>query len=380
MRKKAVMLLGILLLALLPERGFGETQRYSIRDLPAVTSPRWQQAYAAHGRIISVDVEVEIPQAEAAPVLLVRAAPPVEPSLAQTLEDFCAQGMRTDKVNAYFFTSTNFSTAFDHATPPMWGKTRESDAFYDQETMGWQSHFLTDYALDAAYAEDNPLPLGEAVAIAKEQVAALFPNDALRLTNVATFDRTYNKKTQQFISEKGYYHLEFHQIFRGIPFMGSVHKAFSRKAVGNENYTLEYRGCASADVFDADAFLFVCWFYQEESVLHPDIPLIPFDAAKSKVEALIQDGYVRAVDTVTLGYVQFDTENEQVQALVPAWVIWCEYQQEGPAAERSAPFYTDGWSEGEPYYRPLIINAQTGELLNPENEEYGRCMVPDIIV
>ena len=92
MRKKAVMLLGILLLALLPERGFGETQRYSIRDLPAVTSPRWQQAYAAHGRIISVDVEVEIPQAEAAPVLLVRAAPPVEPSLAQTLEDFWCSG------------------------------------------------------------------------------------------------------------------------------------------------------------------------------------------------------------------------------------------------------------------------------------------------
>ncbi|MCI6036405.1 MAG: hypothetical protein MR748_00285 [Clostridiales bacterium] len=48
-------------------------------------------------------------------------------------------------------------------------------------------------------------------------------------------------------------------------------------------------------------------------------------------------------------------------------------------AERNGPFYTDGWLEDEPYYRPIILNAQTGEMIDPENTEYGRCLAPSII-
>lgn len=113
-------------------------------------------------------------------------------------------------------------------------------------------------------------------------------------------------------------------------------------------------------------------------MLQSDIPLLPFDSVKGKVEALIYAGYVRAVDRVALGYVQFDTENRQEQLLLPAWVVWCEYQQDGPQAERSGPFYTDGWLEDEPYYRPIIINAQSGEIIDPENNANGRCMAPEI--
>ena len=53
-------------------------------------------------------------------------------------------------------------------------------------------------------------------------------------------------------------------------------------------------------------------------------------------------------------------------------------QQDGPQAERSGPFYTDGWLEDEPYYRPIIINAQSGEIIDPENNANGRCMAPEI--
>ena len=124
----------------------------------------------------------------------------------------------------------------------MWGKTRQADV-YSQVEMGWDAHLLADYQLGAAYADNNPLLLGEAADIAQAQITALFPGDALYLMNAAVFDRTFYKATGKPISEKGYYHLEFHQVFHGIPYMGSVHSAFSVKAVGNEDYWLGLGGC-----------------------------------------------------------------------------------------------------------------------------------------
>ena len=256
-------LLWIMLVCLLPPGGAGaEVQRYAIRDLPAVTSPRWEQTYTAYGRTIQVSEEIQIPRVDSAPVLTVRAAPPVADTIAQELTAFCEKSMQEDRVHSYSFASTAYVTAYDHATPPMWGKTRQADV-YSQVEMGWDAHLLADYQLGTAYADNNPLLLGEAADIAQTQITALFSGDALYLMNAAVFDRTFYKATGKPISEKGYYHLEFHQVFHGIPYMGSVHSAFSVKAVGNEDYWLEKRGCASADVFDADAFLLACWFYQE---------------------------------------------------------------------------------------------------------------------
>ena len=63
-------LLWIMLVCLLPLGGAGaEVQRYAIRDLPAVTSPRWEQTYTAYGRTIQVSEEVQIPRVDRAPVL-----------------------------------------------------------------------------------------------------------------------------------------------------------------------------------------------------------------------------------------------------------------------------------------------------------------------
>lgn len=61
MKRKVCLYLSILLLALLPCSVLGETLRYTIKDLPNVTSPRWEQSYKAYGRTINVNVEIEIP-------------------------------------------------------------------------------------------------------------------------------------------------------------------------------------------------------------------------------------------------------------------------------------------------------------------------------
>lgn len=193
--------------------------------------------------------------------------------------------------------------------------------------------------------------------------------------------RTFWKQNGESIRGIGSYHLNFSQVFRSIPFMASVHQAFSQFSVGNEDPWLAFRGVMNASVYSADAWSFSCCLYQETGVLCQDVPLLPFDAVKGKVEALILSGHVRWVDSVTLGYVQFDTDDPNEQILLPCWVVWCEYHPEGAASERtggensSASLLYDGNNE---YYRPLVINAQTGQLIDPESEAKSRCLCPEI--
>ena len=367
-----------LILLLVPLLAHGETQYYSISDLPSVTSARWKETYQAYGRTIDVDVKIEIPDVAAAPVLLVRTASPVSETITREIEKQCEVAMKEDKINSYSFASTNYVTSYAHAVPLMWGTTTRKDENYN-ESMSWDSHLLTEYSMDCTYAEDNDLILGVAVEIAKKEIKKLFQCEDLKLTNVAIFDRTFYKKSKEKISKQGYYHLELHQVFHSIPFMTSVQNAFSKKGLWNENLSIRRRGLALAEIWNENSFDLRYWFYEESDVLYQDIPLLSFDGLKYQVEELINKGYVRDIFSVNLGYVQFDTENGEEQALVPAWVVWCEYQQEGPRAERTGPLYNDGWLEHEPYYRPLIISAQTGKMIDPENTEEGRCMMPEIM-
>ena len=375
---KSIKILLLILLLLFPLLACGETQYYSIRDLPQVTSDRWTQTYQAYGRTIDVDVEIEIPSADTAPVLLVRYASPIDEERAQTLEKLCEAAMKEDKVNDYNFVSNSFVTGYSHAVPPLWGTTRD-DEDYDYATMSWDSHLLTDYSMDEAYAEDNDLLLGDAVNIAKEQVKNLFPCDDIKFTNAAVFDRSFYRKSKEKISKKGYYHIEMHQVLRNIPFMASLHGAFTNEVIGDEKHWLHCRGLAIAEVWDENAYDLTYWFYEESGILYQDIPLLPFDGLKYQIEELIYSGYIRDIDTVTLGYVQFDTENSDEYALVPAWVIWCEYQVGGPEVEREGELYSDGCLEDAQSYRPIIINAQTGKIIDPESNEIGRCMMPEIV-
>lgn len=374
----ALILATMLCLGCIPS-GAEET-RYSIVQLPRATTPQWQQTYQAYGRTIQVDVDVGIPQAEAAPVLTVQAAPPLDKPLRSELEAWYAQAEETDKVNHYDFHATDYKTGITHALPPTWGETRDSE--FVAGAMALEERDLYVFQLDAAYAHNNALTVAEAVGIARQHVAELYPNEVLHLRTIYLSDRSYWKKNNAPIRDKGGYCLCFSQVFHGIPFLASSHDAFTQFSVGDENHLLSSRGLVRSTVYDADAWSVNCCLYQETGVLYDDISLLPFDAVKDKVEALILKGYVRWIDDVSLGYAQFDSGLPEEQILVPCWVVWCEYHPGGPRSERSdgvnssASLLYDGNSD---YYRPLIINAQTGELLDPENETEGRCACPAIL-
>ena len=100
---------------------------------------------------------------------------------------------------------------------------------------------------------------------------------------------------------------------------------------------------------------------QKTEQLEENVPLCSFDKVQNTVEKLIQNGYIRRVYALRFGYCCYrDVEGGNV--LYPVWQIECDYAFD-PAKQLSP-------DESYPvmermHYSTMIVNAQTGEFMNP---------------
>lgn len=100
---------------------------------------------------------------------------------------------------------------------------------------------------------------------------------------------------------------------------------------------------------------------QKTEQLEENVPLCSFDKVQNTVEKLIQNGYIRRVYALRFGYCCYrDVEGGNV--LYPVWQIECDY-----AFDPSKQLSPD---ESYPvmermHYSTMIVNAQTGEFMNP---------------
>lgn len=360
-----------------------ETGTVSIKELPGITSPVWKQTYEAYGRTIDVDTEVYIPDVDAVPVIKARWSGPLEEPLKSELEKKYTEADRQDPKHYYKFITKNSHTRLEYNGPVLGGKTKKNNRL---DAITSEDRDLIGYDPDQAYADNNPMTVREAWEILRAQVQEVFPDTELRPDTVILEGKTVWRRNKKPVYDKGWYSLCLRQCFRGIPCMASIYNAFitPQYRIDQENWRLrvgnEELANVIGSVYSEDSWTLTARLCRETGELCGDVPLLSFDAVKGKVEKLITDGYIRWINSVTLGYVTFDTDDPREYALLPCWVVWCEYLPEGPQSEKEygindSELLFDGNSW---YYRPIIINAMTGEMAEPENVELDRIMCPDL--
>jgi hypothetical protein len=270
---------------------------------------------------------------EQAPVILVRNGPAIpEPLNSEQAKEYKDKD-RKDKVYTYRFESDEYETRMEYRIPPRGGKTKKD--ILDPIKMKQEENDLPRYDENLSYAENNPMTVREALDIIKKHISELQPEVEAQIDAVSTFGGTYWRKSGKPIRPVGFYLLDMRQLLRGIPFMAETNETFSVEFDWEKrNRNPDLRGTVFAEVFDEESWLFVEYLYQETGVVCEDIPLLSFDAVKDQVEELILKGYIRWIYSITLGYVQYETENPEEQILVPSWVIWCEYHKDGPTSEQ----------------------------------------------
>ncbi len=109
-----------------------------------------------------------------------------------------------------------------------------------------------------------------------------------------------------------------------------------------------------------------------------DVPLCTLDEVISSVEKQIEKGNIRNVYEIRFGYCCYLDENEQI-VLYPVWQVECDYffnpkEEQKHYAEMENVRITQGHD-----YHTMIVNAQTGEFMNPADLKDNLLKCPDII-
>ena len=119
--------------------------------------------------------------------------------------------------------------------------------------------------------------------------------------------------------------------------------------------------------------------------LAEDVPLCSLKTVLSTYEALILSGQLRHVHRLRLGYAIWEDRERPGQfLLLPTWVAW-GVLLENPKKEvwYDKQFGNLGescfWESNE--YGPILVSAQTGELINPWRTEKDRAQdAPPLIL
>ncbi len=172
------------------------------------------------------------------------------------------------------------------------------------------------------------------------------------------------------------------QIIRGIPILTNAGYTFASSSI-NSDTMYRYEGGHEAQYYvlhveTEDSYGFAAHLLAEKEIIADDIPLQGFEAAKPDIIDLIEEGYIRDIYGIQFGFVAYPDKQHDLKnyVLFPSWVIECEYYDSPDLVTESVevPNYSNSQ-----HYRRLVVNAQTGRMLDPRSKGPNRSDPPKII-
>ena len=167
---------------------------------------------------------------------------------------------------------------------------------------------------------------------------------------------------------KGTYYISFRQKLEGIPIYLEIgHKMLTtnqthitqevalkcQRISGIETNTLEY--------MDETSFILDTTWMGEEKRIQEDVPLATLDEVIQALEKKIEEGYIRDIYALRLGYVCYpDDISPDIYALYPAWICDCIYAN-SPREQIMKNIVTDAFRENF-RYEQIVVDAQTCDI------------------
>ena len=137
---------------------------------------------------------------------------------------------------------------------------------------------------------------------------------------------------------------------------------------------------------DADYIWMATAMWREIGEVQPDVPLCGWAQVERTLTDWIERGRIRDVYSVTLGYAAYaapdrkypddETAYEAEYWLAPTWCVECKYA-ESAARALTADGAEEDETEARGYQQEkgwtiLLIDARTGQMIDPEDETAGR--------
>lgn len=390
--KRFATMMGALLL--MPTLALASGDMVSVSELrqQVEVMGRWTQTYDTPNGEVSVDIPIIVPEVENMPILQVSAV--MGKDVAE--EKGLLKSVDQENAGAGIFYDdfdilSKLNADVDDAAMIFCANPKEIDLAFFQVNLdeplakrlgNWD--YSSDYYYpnemnpETLFAEENDQPLSAA----DDVLAALLQNYYGRenadygvdYVEVRGKARKRAGRTKNDLGAykkdypKGTYYISFRQKLEGIPIYAEIgHKMLTtnqthitqevalkcQRIRGIETNTLEY--------MDETSFILDTTWMREEKQIWEDVPLVTLDEVMQALEKKIEEGYIRDIYVLRLGYVCYlDDTSPDIYALYPAWVCDCIYAN-SPREQIMENIVTDAFRENF-RYEQIIVDAQTCDI------------------
>lgn len=364
--KKAVILSVILLFSFVLDFAYADGDYYSVGTLQEQMIEPWEATYQTEWRTIEVDVQPTVPDVQNMPVLIVTPAFWV-PDTNDTIS-----------WSAKLIGSDDDGDAFQITAGDIWG---EENAAKQGKKVESESYYV--YAplqLDEAYAPNNTLTLQQMYDMLQRIMNFFLPDhfsldwEHLLYARIGGY---VDKSTGEHILPS-LISIDVNTTLREVPIWGHVIDSIDRR----KNTELSYEPRVYFTMRNQDSFSLIGRTVAETSEIAADIPLCSFEAIRQALEEEIEDGHIRAIFSVDLGYALYNVPGSSRSSqstgrqwrktaefyAAPTWRCVCLYTNQ-TKKELADDVYSSPYTSV--YYKTLYVNAQTGKLIDPEDYSKG---------
>ena len=353
---------------------------------------RWTKTYDTPNGEVSVDIPIIVPEVENMPILQVSAV------MGKDVAEERGLPKAADQENAGagifyddFDILSKLNADVDDAAMIFCANPKEIDLAFlqvshnDPNSMrGGSWDYSSDYYYpnemnsETLFAEENDQPMSTA----NDALAVLLQNyygkenadydvDYVEVRGKAR-KRVGRTKNDLGAYKKDYpngtYYISFRQKLEGIPIYAEIgHKMLTtnqtyvtqevalkcQRIRGIETNTLEY--------MDETSFILDTTWMREEKRIQEDVPLATLEDVMRALEKRIEEGYIRDIYALRLGYVCYlDDTSPDIYALYPAWICDCIYAN-SPREQIMENIVTDAFRENF-RYEQILVDAQTCDI------------------
>ena len=256
---------------------------------------------------------------------------------------------------------------------------------------------LDDGELDNIYAKNQTISAKGVVDKIKKMVQELYDESIdieLRRVDVVSSFQMGKMISNEMISMGDYefgdltgiggYVIEAYPTLDGIPIITSANSGYIETGKNRDAFDALYFSCPWIDTsYYSDDYMNVSFsnVFKVKKVISKNVELCGFDLIYNVLENYIDEGKIKKIYSINLGYVIYLDKNEEYSdkkekngkqrdysdyLLVPTWVVMCSYS-ENDSNNDKAEVNSDHVCERQDLnYQQIFIDAQTGKLHDPK--------------
>ena len=390
--KRFAGMMGALLLA--PTLALASGDMVSVSELrqQVEVMGRWTQTYDTPNGEVSVDIPIIVPEVENVPILQISAV------MGKDVAEEKGLHKSVDQENAGagifyddFDILSKLNVDVDGAAMIFCANPKEIDlAFLQVSHNGPKSmrrgswDYSSDYYYpdemnpETLFAEENEQPMSTA----NDALAVLLQNyygkenadydvDYVEVRGKAR-KRVGRTKNDLGAYKKDYpngtYYISFRQKLEGIPIyleighkMLTTNQTYVTQETALKCSRISWININGLEYMDEGSFMLNATWMREEKQIWEDVPLATLDEVMWALEKRIEEGYIRDIDALRLGYVCYlDDTSPDTYTLYPAWVCDCIYAN-SPREQIEENDVTDAFRENY-RYEQILVDAQTCDI------------------